>query len=96
MSLDYELVKQLKDAGFPLKYRALGIFLSCEWIHTFHRFDDESECFEPTFSEIIEACLQLIPDKFLDLKSRNNTTRQWVATSIWIFVSGVSTEESSS
>jgi hypothetical protein len=54
--MTYELAKQLKDAGFPLKYRASGIFLSCNWRHTIHVFEDGSEYFDPTLSELIEAC----------------------------------------
>lgn len=42
----------------------------------------------PTLSELIEACLELIPDKFLDISSRGYREKQWVATSCLKITSG--------
>lgn len=49
--MNYELAKQLKDMGFPLREHSLNEYATCE------RCDQtlEKEC-DPTLSELIEAC----------------------------------------
>ena len=95
--MEYELAKQLKDAGFLQD--------DVEWywveemdghIFTYHKNahrDLEKSIAKPTLSELIEACMEHIPDKFLDIKSREYTSDQWVATSSMKITGGSTPEE---
>lgn len=76
-----ELAKQLKDAGFPLKFKSIE-GEGPTWTAT-----------EPALSELIAACLTLIPDKFLDISSRDYGEFQWRVTSSWKMVAGNTPEE---
>ena len=49
--MDYELAKQLKDAGFP--QRGFGMWWDGR---VFTTKDIYSELYQPTLSELIEAC----------------------------------------
>jgi len=49
--MNYELAKQLKDAGFPLN---MSDHLECDYNHT--EFIDRVWYHIPTLSELIEAC----------------------------------------
>lgn len=49
-NINYELAKELKDAGFPLKMKRT-------WTDIFDDdYSEESGCYLPTLSELIEAC----------------------------------------
>ena len=91
--MNYELAQQLKDAGF----RQRG-FEPCEICN-----DEKLDCpiakrnkegvHIPTLSELIEACLALIPDKFLDIGCRGYKGIEWYATSLWKHETGATPEE---
>lgn len=81
--MEYELAKELKDAGYKMDYNLDG----------FSDFDKRTADIALDLSELIEACLDLIPDKFLDITSRDYRPEQWVATSSWKITSGNTPEE---
>lgn len=74
--MNYELAKQLKDAGFP------KIILVCDNTDIEHMCRaDMNDCVmgslnNPTLSELIEAC----GDKFWSLFRTNNALGNWEAT----------------
>ena len=53
--MEYELAKQLKDAGFPFKECNLNEYGGCENRHCLQILSDFNYC-DPTLSELIEAC----------------------------------------
>lgn len=94
--MTYELCKQLKDAGFPQV--GSGYYLLGTGMGEISYFTNPPDLRDyehkiPTLSELIAACLEIIPDKFLDLKSRNYTDSQWIATSNWKIGGGYTPEE---
>lgn len=86
--MEYKLAQELKDAGYPQ-------IPQNDFYHERDKNGKEIDdsVTKPTLSELIEACIELIPDKFLDIQSREYTTEQWVATSSWILTSGKTPEE---
>lgn len=59
--MDYELAKELKDAGFPQgpasgDHHDGGNWIDDERRAYYHAVDSETECYIPTLSELIEAC----------------------------------------
>lgn len=55
--MNYELLKKLKDAGFPQREPDMYTFEG-EWI------PEEEREYIPTLSELIEACMNLSPNHF--------------------------------
>lgn len=53
--MNYELAKKLKDAGFPFKPVGEHFNAGGKATQAF-TFDNQSVWFEPTLSELIEAC----------------------------------------
>lgn len=68
--MNYELCKQLKDAGFPQE--GLGMFWDGQ---IFTTNDIYSDLYQPTLSDLIESC----GDEFLDL---TNGISEWYADSV--------------
>ena len=73
--MNYELAKELKDAGFPQ-------LLGGKWIHETGRVSDEMRAaggyaYLPTLSELIEAC----GDQFKMLVADPHIKGRWIAFS---------------
>lgn len=80
--MNYELAKQLKDAGFPQDYFTSFEFWIGEKLYNQKTWaggsGDFSDIFvkKPTLSELIEAC----GDNFDNLKVQRTFTTKWFAT----------------
>ncbi len=78
--ISYELVKQLKDAGFPQRHKVNSIPSECSmWygdkgeLVGFPDYFRKTHCYIPTLSELIDAC----GTRFLLL--RQNGEGEWFA-----------------
>lgn len=75
--MNYELAKQLKDAGFPQRQRK-GTF---PW-----KLTKKEDCYVPTLSELIEACgddLEEIKQmKESDLVSYKDDFERWLEEAV--------------
>lgn len=60
--MNYELAKELKDAGFPMIERADEPSREREFIQKLGGTDRLDIVFAPTLSELIEACDSLVED----------------------------------
>ena len=103
--MNYKLAKQLKDAGFPqnkcleIWFSHKGknprrtyweILFNKDETPLRHPWHKDTEfCVIPTLSELIEACLKLVPDLF-KLEFRN---KQWIADTNWKIENGNTPEE---
>ena len=85
--LSWELAEQLKLAGWPQTKGFDDIFYGKTDL-----INNKNVAF-PDLNELIDGVLDLVPDKFLDIKSRNYTDHQFVATTSWIICGGDSPEE---
>jgi hypothetical protein len=54
--MNYELAKELKDAGFPQKGNG-GFLVETELVGETIAGKKDTECYTPTLSELIEACM---------------------------------------
>ena len=75
--MDYDLAKQLKDAGFEYKPRLHAMILPDNSIRTISTTDEEAKdgiCL-PLLEELIEAC----GDKFSNLMKLHILTQTWSA-----------------
>jgi len=66
MALDYELAKELKEAGYPQDLVSAP----------YHRIDFK-DCAQPTLSELIEACGEQFGGMTLELDKRSRTGKVW-------------------
>lgn len=71
--MDYELAKQLKDAGFPLESIKNDGSASMYQTRSFFTADSDRAYMIPTLSELIEACGE---DMF---ELRRNPGKKWFA-----------------
>lgn len=88
--MNYELCKQLKDAGFPLSMKGYDDY--CRQVYMDEsNYEEEEERYahKPTLSELIEAC----GDEFWLLKRMNPTYWLAEAKSIHVPVDGKTPEE---
>ena len=69
--MTYEICKQLKDAGFPQNF--------VEGRKAIVKSNNNDYCFEPTLSELIEACGDRF-DKLELTQSLDGKTKEWEAT----------------
>lgn len=74
--MNYELAKKLKDAGFPFKPVGEHFNAGGKATQAF-TFDNQSVWFEPTLSELIEACGGVFEDLCLLGEGREF---QWYCT----------------
>ena len=72
--IDYNLAKELKEAGFPQK-RNLISQLSNGGTET-STFD----CYSPTLSELINACVKLLPEGDFHLEHIKRGKEPWQAS----------------
>lgn len=111
--MNYELAKELKEAGFSQKMKSGDGFYELNSKDLLFAGDGDIcgddyvytsgcgccggsykiEIRVPTLSELIDATVSLVPDKFLDITSRDYRPEQWVATSSWEVKSGSTPEE---
>lgn len=71
MSINYELAKRLKDAGFPQKEEdnsgLISFYISPRGSIIRWDYRDDEDVFLPTLSELIEACLSEKVDDWFSL-----------------------------
>ena len=85
--LSWEPAQRLKLAGWPQQDSGL------ENIFYGGQFKKKDGVVFPDLNDLIDGVIALVPDKFLDLKSRNYTDHQWVATTSWKICGGDTPED---
>ncbi len=69
--MNYELAKELKDAGFPQKEKGTLLFKEGIRLTDTQEYWNENSAYAPTLSELIEACgdgfiqLERLPDRWM-------------------------------
>lgn len=81
--MNYELAKQLKDAGFPQRQRK-GTF---PW-----KLTKKEDCYVPTLSELIEACGDDL-EEIKQMKESDLVSYKWEAYTNGYYVVGSTPEE---
>lgn len=76
--MDYELAKQLKDAGFPQSDKEDALYCSPEGLDSFEDIDKQ-KAYIPSLEELIEACGDDFEGLFRDRTMKTEDGSQWFA-----------------